>query len=141
MGILYSILAGLFISLQGVFNARVGEKIGGWPMNAIVHGTGLFLVLMILSLTSGWRFDHLGSVNRWYLAGGVLGVFIILFVMKGITGIGVSYASTIIIVTQILVTTTIQRLGLFGEPILRISPTQIAGLMLLIAGVLLYQWK
>jgi len=30
-GIIFSIAAGLFISLQGVFNTRLGEKIGFWP--------------------------------------------------------------------------------------------------------------
>lgn len=140
MGFLYSILAGLFISLQGVFNARVGEKIGPWPTNAIVHGTGLMVVLLILALKRGWQFGGLGDVNKLYLLGGALGAFIILFVMGGITRIGASYAVTVIIVTQILATACINRFGIFGEPAKTISPVQLGGLLLLVAGVALYQF-
>lgn len=139
MGYLYSILAGLFISLQGVFNARVGEKVGLWQTNAIVHSSGLLLILLILTFTGGWQFGGLGAVNKLYLLGGLLGAFIILFVMKGITSIGASYAVTLIIITQILTTTVINRFGFFSEPVKAVSLTQLGGLLLMVAGVFLYQ--
>lgn len=141
VGLLYSILAGLLISLQGVFNARVSEKIGAWQTNAIVHGSGLLLVFLILTLRKDWHFEGLGGVNRLYLVGGLLGVFIVLFVMKGITRIGASYAVTIIIVSQIIVTLIINRFGFFREPATAITPPQFAGLLLMIAGVVLYQGR
>lgn len=35
--VIYSLLAGIFITLQGVFNTRVSDKIGLWETTTIVH--------------------------------------------------------------------------------------------------------
>lgn len=139
MGILYSLLAGLFISLQGIFNARVGDKIGSWQTSAVVHGTGLIVTLLVLTAKRDWHFGGLSEVNKLYLLGGVLGAFIVLFVIGGIASIGASYAVTVIIVTQIAVTTLINRFGFFGERVQPVSPLQLAGLLLMVVGVVLYQ--
>ncbi|MBY6773846.1 DMT family transporter, partial [Clostridium botulinum] len=36
MGIIYAIISGISMSLQGVFNTKLGEKIGIWETNVIV---------------------------------------------------------------------------------------------------------
>ncbi len=38
LGIILAIISGAAMSIQGVFNTRVSEKIGVWETNTIVQG-------------------------------------------------------------------------------------------------------
>ena len=42
-GIIFSIVAGAAMSLQGVFNTRLGEKIGTYEANTFVQWTAFLL--------------------------------------------------------------------------------------------------
>lgn len=139
MGLVYSIAAGLLISIQCIFNARVGEKIGPWQANLIAHAAGFALLLALISFKGSWSFDGLRGVNKLYLIAGLLGVFIVLFVMKGVTQMGANYSITIIIAVQILATSLINHFGWFQEPVSRANLLQSAGLLLMVVGVILYQ--
>lgn len=138
-GIIFSILAGLLISLQGVFNSRLGEKIGFWQTNAFVHITGFILALILLLFFGNFNFTNLKDVNFLYLIGGFIGVVIVLSVMNGITTLGASYAVTIILVTQIFVNFIINKYGIFGEAVIQYSFAQFFGLILMIIGVIIFQ--
>ncbi len=140
-GIFFSIAAGLCISLQSVFNARMGEKIGFWEANTFVHGTGLVFTLIMLLAAGGKGFSKLGEVNRLYLLGGVLGVLIIFSVMEAITALGSAYAVTILLITQLIVATAIDTLGLFGSPAIRLDMTRILGIAVMIAGIIIFKIK
>ena len=48
MAIISAIISGISMSLQGVFNTRLGEKIGTWETNVFVQASGLALTLIIL---------------------------------------------------------------------------------------------
>ena len=139
MGLVYSIFAGLLISFQCVFNARMGEKVGPWQANLIAHAIGLALLLTLLTLKGSWNFDGLRDVNKFYMIAGMLGVFIVLFVTKGVMQLGANYSLTIIIVVQIAATALINHFGWFQEPVSRANLTQNIGLLLMLAGVILYQ--
>jgi len=139
-GFLFSVLAGLFIALQSIFNARLGEAAGLWPSNAFVHGSGFLLALFILlTVSSDLSLTSFTAVKPHYLLGGALGVGIIFSVMQGVSLLGASFAIAVIIVTQVLVTFVINYFGIFGEPVIEITLTRIVGLVMMIAGFLLYQ--
>lgn len=53
-GIIFSILAGIFMTIQGVFNTRSSEKIGLWETNLLVQGTGFLLTLIIFFYCQKW---------------------------------------------------------------------------------------
>ena len=59
--------------------------------------------------------------------------------MQGISILGVSYAITIIIVTQVVGGFIIDYFGLFGEAIATVNLAKIVGLFLMIIGLLMYQ--
>lgn len=138
-GVLFSILSGILVSLQGIFNTRASEHIGLWHTNTLVHGSGFILAFIILLAVNKVSFANIRNVNPYYLLGGVLGVVIVFSVMKGISALGASYAITILIVTQILANALINYFGIFGEHIITFSWSQILGLFLMIAGIMLYQ--
>jgi transporter family-2 protein len=139
MGLVYSVFAGLLISFQCVFNARLGEKVGPWQANLIAHATGLALLLTLLTFKGSWNFEGLRDVNKLYLIAGMLGVFIVFFITKSVMQLGANYSLTIIIVVQLMATALINHFGWFQEPVTRASLTQNIGLLLMLVGVALYQ--
>ncbi len=139
-GVIFSILAGVFIALQSIFNARLGEAAGLWPSNAFVHGSGfIFAFIILLVVGSSINISSFTTIKPYYLLGGVLGVGIIFSVMQGVTLLGASFAITIVIVTQVLLSFFVNYFGLFGEPIIAISLPRIIGLILMITGLIIYQ--
>ena len=47
-GIVFSIVAGMAMSVQGVMNTRLGEGIGNMEANAFVQGTAFALALIVM---------------------------------------------------------------------------------------------
>lgn len=140
-GILYAIAAGLMISLQNVFVTRTGEKVGFWEANTLIHGCGFLLALTILLLVGRNGTESLFSVRRIYWIGLVIGVAIVFSVMQGVMHLGVGYAIPVMLTAQILASMLISRFGLFEEKLAVPSPVNIAGVLLLIGGVILTQWR
>lgn len=138
-GILYSLMAGVVISLQSVFSARMGEKMGFWETNAFVHGTGFILAFILMLLLGKPDLAIIKTVNPLYLTSGFIGVLIILSVSKGVSYLGVTYGITIMLVTQIVFSMIINLFGLFGEKAIHISPLKGFGLALMVTGILIYQ--
>ena len=48
IAIITAIISGIAMSVQGVFNTRLGEKIGVWETNVFVQGSALILLLLFL---------------------------------------------------------------------------------------------
>lgn len=140
-GILFAVTAGVFISLQQVFNTRLGEKIGLWETNTIVHATGLALSLIILLSAGNGSFAAIGGVNKLYLLGGTLGVFIVFSVMNAISALGAAYSVAILLVTQLIASTIIDSFGLFGSPIIKFDITKFLGIAIMIAGIVVFKIK
>lgn len=140
-GLIYSIIAGIFISIQGVFNAKVSEKIGLWQTNTLVHGLGFLVSLLILFSVKDGSFNKITEVNKIYLLGGVLGVIIVYSVMKGITSIGPAYSVSILLISQLIIALIIDTFGLFGVEKVPFSSTKLIGIMMMISGVLVFKIK
>lgn len=140
-GIIYSIIAGIFISIQGVFNSKVSEKIGLWQTNTLVHGLGFLVSLFILFMVKGGSFHKITEVNKLYLIGGALGVIIVFSVMKGITSIGPAYSVSILLISQLIIALLIDTFGLFGVEKVPFSSTKLIGITMMISGVLVFKMK
>ncbi|MNZ62257.1 hypothetical protein D3C78_803730 [compost metagenome] len=141
MGIIYSLLGGLIISVQSVFNTRLSEKTGFWFTNAWVHGTGFAITLIILLLIKDDGLLRLPTVNKLYWLGGAMGVMIVFSVTKGITALGPAYSVALLLIMQLLVAMLIDSFGLFGVDKLPITMNKIIGIGIMIAGVIVFKLK
>lgn len=141
IGILFSIIAGISMSIQGVFNTRLGEKIGDWETNVVVQGSGLVVTLLILLIFGNGHFSNIKQVNKIYLLGGVFGVVIIFSVMKGISALGATYAIGTILVAQLIAAAVIDIFGIFGTNKIPFHFTQIIGIILMIVGIIVFKYK
>lgn len=140
-GILFSIIAGICMSIQGVFNTRLGEKIGTWETNSIVQGSGFVFTILILLLFGNGNFKNIKTVNRLYLLGGILGVIIIFTVMMGIGKLGPTYSIATILVAQLTAAAIIDSFGLFGAEKLTFGCNKILGVIVMIVGIIIFKWK
>lgn len=140
-GIICSVIAGIFMSFQGVFNTRLGDKIGIWETNSIVQGSGVLITLIILLIFGNGNFKNIKSVNKLYLLGGALGVFIIYTVMVGIKTLGPTYSISTILVAQLTTAGIIDAFGLFGSETVKFDATKLIGVAVMIAGIVIFKWK
>lgn len=140
-GILFAIIAGLCVSIQQVFNARLGEKIGFWETNTLTHGSGFIFSFIILMIAGNGSFLKIGETNKLYLLGGVLGVIIVFSAMTAVSALGATYSVAILLVTQLIAATIIDSFGLFDSPIIGFDVTKLLGIIIMIAGIIVFKLK
>ena len=139
LGIVFCIAAGIAMSVQGVMNTRLGEGIGSMEANAFVQGTAFVLALIALIFWRQGSFTALGSVNKLYWLGGVLGIVITLTVMLGIKSLGTTVAVSVILISQLLVAALIDAFGLMGSEKLAFGWNKYVGIAVMCGGMLLFR--
>ena len=140
-GIIFSIIAGMAMSVQGVMNTRLGEGIGNMEANTFVQGTAFALALIVLIFWRQGSFTALGKVNKLYWLGGVLGIVITLTVMLGIKSLGTTLSISIILISQLLIAAVIDAFGLMGSEKVAFGWSKYVGLALMTGGMLLFKYK
>ena len=140
-GIIFSIIAGMAMSVQGVMNTRLGEGIGNMEANAFVQGTAFALALIVLIFWRQGSFTALGQVNKLYWLGGVLGIVITLTVMLGIKSLGTTLSISIILISQLLIAAVIDAFGLMGSEKVAFGWSKYVGLALMTGGKMLFKYK
>ncbi|MBB6670196.1 DMT family transporter [Cohnella nanjingensis] len=140
-GILYAIAAGIIIAMQGAMNSRVNEKAGVWMTTTFVHGTGFIVSLLLYLWLRGGSLDNVFQLNKGYLLGGVLGVGIVVGVTLSIGQLGAAYAVAIVLVAELVFALAIDSFGLFGSPRVAFEWNRIIGVVVMIAGILIFKWK
>ncbi len=141
LAIIYAIISGISMTLQGIFNTRLEEKIGTWETNVIVQGTALILTLVILMLFGNGNFKAIKEVNKLYLLGGILGVIIIFTVMKSIGSMGATVGIGIILIAQLSSAGIIDAFGLFGTEKVSFGLREFIGIGIMIIGIVIFKWR
>ena len=141
LAIIYAIISGISMTLQGIFNTRLEEKVGTWEINAIVQGTALILTLVILMFFGNGNFKAVKEVNKLYLLGGILGVIIIFTVMKSIGSMGATVGIGIILIAQLASAGIIDAFGLFGTEKVSFGLREFIGVAIMIIGIVIFKWR
>lgn len=141
IGLIFSIIAGAAMSVQGVWNTRLQEKIGMWETTAFVQGTGFVLALLIAFFFGNGNFKEIGEANKLYWLGGALGIIITFTVMQGMSALGATYAVSAILISQLTVAAVIDAFGLFGCEQVQFGIWKFVGLGLMIGGMVLFKLK
>ena len=139
--IIIAIISGVAMSLQGVFNTRLGEKIGIWETNVLVQASALILTLIISFFFGKGSYSNLRDVSKIYLLGGVFGVIITFTVMKSVGSMGPTLAIGIILIAQLLAAAIIDAFGLFGSEKIKFSLHNFLGIAIMIVGIIIFKWK
>lgn len=140
-GLICSMLAGIFMSIQGVFNTRLSEKIGIWETNTIVQGIGFVITFVIMLFIGKGNIRNVSLSNKLYLLGGPLGVAIIFTVICGISKLGPAYAISAILISQLISAGLIEALGLFDSDKTAFGLSQFLGIAIMILGLIIFKRK
>ncbi|EKE32439.1 hypothetical protein MJ3_03362 [Salimicrobium jeotgali] len=139
IGILFSILAGVMISTQNIFNTRMSGKIGSWGSTTVVLGLGLIASLIVFTIVEDTPLFALSGINPIFLLSGVFGVTLVYCLMRGMAILGPAYTVSITMVSQLAFASTIDTFGLFHFEPVPFTWTKALGLSILMAGILIFK--
>ena len=143
LGIIISIISGILMSVQGVFNTQVTRQTSVWVSASFVQATALIVCLAAWLITE--RDQCVGGlfhVKPWYmLLGGVIGAFITYTVIVGMQQLGPAKAILFIISAQLIAAGLIEVFGWFQTEKVGFDWLKLAGVSVFIAGVVLFKWK
>ncbi len=139
MGFLFSALAGLLMSVQGVVNTRLSEKVGLYESNAFVQGTAFALSLLAVWLLGKGDLRQLGQAPWYGYLGGVLGLGITVFVMLGIGNLSPALATMTILIAQMAASALIEGFGWLGTEAAGFQWKQLFAVGLMLGGIVLFQ--
>ena len=141
IGVIFSIVAGMAMSVQGVMNTRLGERIGTMEANALVQCTAAALSLAALAVYHTGDFSALSGTPKLYWLGGVLGLVITITVMLGIRDLSPTVSISVILISQLLVAALIDAFGLMDTEKVPFGWGKFVGLGLMLGGVVLFKLK
>ena len=141
MGYIFAIIAGASMSIQGVMNTRLSDKVGLFVSNAYVQGTAFLLSLIALIFVKNLSLKGFGEVNKWYLLGGVFGLIITVTVMLSVKNLSPVVAISTILVAQLFCAAIIDAFGLMDSEKIAFTWNKYVGLAAMIGGVILLKWK
>lgn len=142
IGFLIAIISGALMSVQGVFNTQVTKSSGIWAANAFVQFTALLVCLIAWFFFERSSFMNVLRVEpKYMLLGGVMGAGITYTVIKGMAMLGPAKAVMVIVVAQLIVAYLIELFGLFGVEKQPLEIRKVAGMIIAIAGIIIFKWK
>ena len=135
IGFSLAILAGILISVQSVFNAKVNENVGQWLTTTCVLGIGLISSILFYIITENSINIKVYTTNYLFYVSGLFGIGLIICIMGAIKSLGPAYTVLISLITQLVVALSIDTFGLFGMEIVPLQINKLVGIGLLIFGV------
>ena len=141
MPIIFAIISGVAMSVQGVFNTKLGDKIGLWETTVLVQAIGLISALIVSFICGKGSYRELQNTNKLYLLGGILGIIITFTVRKSIGGMGATCGIAIILISQLLAAALINAFGLFGSEKISFGFKEILGIAIMVIGIVVFKWK
>lgn len=132
-------LAGAATALQAPINARMMTAVGS-PVNAafmsFLVGT-VALGLLALSLQARPDMAAAKALPVWAWFGGLCGAIFVVAATWGVPRLGVATTITLMVAGQLILSLALDHFGAFGVPQQPLNLTRIAGVALVVGGVLL----
>ncbi|WP_439019634.1 DMT family transporter [Bacillus thuringiensis] len=137
-GIIFAIFAGLFITLQGTFNAKLSSHIGIWSTSIITHLIGFLMTTTVFLVKKEEKVTDLKGVKKVYLVAGAFGGGIICAETMAIYSMGVTLTAGTLMVAQLLTATVIEMKGLFHIKKIQMERYHIVGTIVMIIGIAVF---
>jgi transporter family-2 protein len=140
--ILAAFLIGGFLSIQGGINSHLSSFLKH-PLQAsltnFLVGTVVLILLNVIMRTTMPSFSEIKSIPWYMFLGGAIGAMFVTSVVMLIPRIGVTTMLAASIAGQLIVASVLDHFGFLGVNVHTISLSRVAGIVLLIFGILLIQ--
>ena len=141
-GIFIALISGALMSLQGIFNTEVTKQSSMWVSASWVQFSALVTCLVIWAASDRSSFSALVKINpRYVLLGGVFGAFITYTVIQSRSALGPARSTMLIVIAQLTISWGVELLGMFGVEKADFSMRRLMGLLIAVAGVILFEWE
>ena len=138
-GFIIALLSGLLMSVQGVMNTGVTKQTSIWVAAGFVQLSALIVCIIAWLVTGRQSIAAIGSVTpKYMLAGGVIGAFITITVIKSMELLGPAQSVMLIVVMQIVSVYVIVLLGILGTEKVKFSWGKLVGALVCIAGIIIF---
>lgn len=140
-GMIISLISGILMSVQGVFNTEVTKQTSVWISAAFVQLTAL-IVCIAAWLVTGREGQIAGLMRvhpRYMLLGGVIVAFITYTVIIGMNQLGPARAVMLIVAAQLIAAYLIELFGLFGVEKAGFDWLKLLGTALFLAGIIIFK--
>ncbi|MBP3602745.1 MAG: DMT family transporter [Lachnospiraceae bacterium] len=142
IGFFIALISGALMSIQGVFNTQVTKASSIWVASAFVQLTAFAVCMGAWLLTDRTSFATLGKVEpKYMLLGGAIGAFITYTVIKSMEMLGPAKAVMLIVIAQLIVAYLLELFGMFGVEKQPLEWRKVIGMIIAIAGVVIFKWK
>lgn len=139
-GIIFALLGGACITLQGVSNARISQDIGTWQAATVTQLTGFIMALVILLFVRDGKRQGFKQVKPLYLIGGAFAALVIFSEVSAIQMMGVTFTISALLIAQLGLTFLIDSRGWFGVPKLKLRLPHFIGIGMMVAGVIIMKF-
>ncbi|MGQ4583669.1 DMT family transporter [Lysobacter sp. F60174L2] len=139
------VAVGAVLPLQALVNARLGQATAGAVFAATVSflvGT-ISLVLLLVAMRPAWpSVDQLARLPAWAWTGGLIGAAYVAIATLTVPRLGASALISLTVLGQLTGAVLLDHFGVLHAP-QPASPMRIAGVLLILGGVLLVvqPWK
>ena len=141
-GFLAALISGALMSIQGVFNTEVTKQSSLWVSTGWVQLSAFAVCVAAWLFTGRQSISALWQVeNKYTLLGGVIGAFITITVIQSMGALGPAKAAMLIVISQLIVAYLIEVMGLFGVEKEPLEWRRVAGMVIALIGVAIFQWK
>ena len=141
-GFFIALISGALMSLQGVFNMEVTKQSSMWVSASWVQFSALVTCLVVWAVSDRSSFGALLKVNpRYVMLGGIFGAFITYTVIQSMSALGPAKATMLIVIAQLTVSWLVDLMGLFGVDKGAFSWRKLMGLLIAVAGVVIFEWE
>lgn len=139
LAVAFALAAGIAGTVQAAVSSNLGRRIGAVEAVAFNYTVG-FLIIVVVVLVARQSIDGLYAGFReppWLWLAGVMSVIIVGAITYSPPRIGVFATTGLLIGAQLVLTSLVDRFGLFGLERIAFTWHRVAGLALLVGGAVL----
>jgi bacterial/archaeal transporter family-2 protein len=133
-------LCGAIYPIQGSFNGKLLSHVGSPIITAIISFLAGLAGLVILGFVNKVHWQQLLLVKNapWYAwTGGLLGAFYVATVVIVLPRLGTVLTFSLIVAGQLVLSIIMDHFGLLGNTVRELSLGRLAGIVLLVIGIVL----
>lgn len=137
-------LGGTALALQIAWNARLRVATDSPVLTTIISVSITLAILVVVwasGLTKRGSLPPFGSIPRWAWFGGAFAAYYLVASLVGIPKLGAATVFSLVVAGQIVTSLILDATGAFGLATIPLSPTRIAGAILLLVSVFLIHGK
>ena len=140
-GMVISVISGVLMALQGVFNTQVTKQTDLWVSTGWVQLSAFAVCIAAWLFTGRSSISALLNVSpKYMLLGGVIGAFITVTVIQSMSALGPARSVMLIVISQLIIAYVIELLGMFGVDKQPLEWRKIIGMAVSIVGIIIFKW-